>query len=91
MNIHFIEIQGESEQESLFILKNITNFVDFDKEEATAHPEEENKHSSKINEDAQADQRKSPELNKLEAFYNKADVPPKTEFKTENPGVLTQE
>ena len=56
LNSHFIEIQKEGEQESFFMLKNITDFFDFDKEGATAHPEVGNKHNSKINEDIPTDQ-----------------------------------
>ena len=37
INRQFNEIQREGEQESLFILKNITDFIDFDEERATAH------------------------------------------------------
>ena len=78
INRHFIEIQVEGEQESLFILINITDFIDFDKERATAHTGVGNKHSSEINEDVQAEQRKNSELNKLENFPNKADMSPLT-------------
>ena len=56
LNSHFIEIQKEGEQESSFILKNITDFFDFDKEGATVHPEVGNKHNSEINEDIPTEQ-----------------------------------
>ena len=52
----------------MFILKNITDVIDFVKERATAHPREENKHLSEINEDAQAEQRNNLGLNKVETF-----------------------
>ena len=47
----------------MFILKNITDFIDFDMERAAVNAVVEKKHSSEINEDAQAEQRKNPELN----------------------------
>ena len=36
-------------------IENITDFIDFDNERATVHPEVRIKHSSEINEDAQAE------------------------------------
>ena len=72
----------------MFILKNITDVIDFVKERATAHPREENKHLSEINEDAQVEQRNNLELNNVETFPSKANLFPRTKIKTQNLGVL---
>ena len=50
----FIEIQEKNERESLFIMRYITDFIDFNKKGATVHLGVGNKHSSKIKEEAQA-------------------------------------